>query len=62
MNNNDGDYVATRLHFENLRQRYGKRIIIMNLLKVGFSNFLGQVKSSLSWIAGILSVCIFADL
>lgn len=35
MNNNDGDYVATRLHFENLRQRYGKRIIIMNLLKTG---------------------------
>lgn len=57
MNNNDGDYVATRLHFENLRQRYGKRIIIMNLLKVGFSNFLGQVKSSLFLdFAGILSV------
>ncbi|KAF8049362.1 hypothetical protein N665_2227s0003 [Sinapis alba] len=35
LNNNDGDYVATRLHFENLRQRYGKRIIIMNLLKTG---------------------------
>ncbi|CAF2083689.1 BnaA06g11630D [Brassica napus] len=35
LNNTDENYAATKLHFENLRQRYGKRIIIMNLLKTG---------------------------
>ncbi|CDY54376.1 BnaAnng13070D [Brassica napus] len=31
----DGNYVATQHHFENLKQRYGKLIIILNLLKKG---------------------------
>ncbi|VVA91635.1 unnamed protein product [Arabis nemorensis] len=35
LNKKDATYVATRHHFENLRQRYGKRIIILNLLKTG---------------------------
>ncbi|WVZ82155.1 hypothetical protein U9M48_029450 [Paspalum notatum var. saurae] len=29
----DNDYEATRLHFENLRKRYGNPIIILNLIK-----------------------------
>ncbi|KAF8114273.1 hypothetical protein N665_0039s0037 [Sinapis alba] len=35
LNNKDEDYVATQHHFENLKQRYGKLIIILNLLKKG---------------------------
>ncbi|XP_048621144.1 phosphoinositide phosphatase SAC5-like [Brassica napus] len=35
LNNKDRNYVATKLHFENLKQRYGKLIIILNLLKAG---------------------------
>ncbi|RID48312.1 hypothetical protein BRARA_I04833 [Brassica rapa] len=35
LNNKDRSYVATQLHFENLKQRYGKLIIILNLLKAG---------------------------
>ncbi|WZZ83203.1 hypothetical protein YC2023_103775 [Brassica napus] len=35
VNNKDRNYVATKLHFENLKQRYGKLIIILNLLKAG---------------------------
>ncbi|KAJ4889430.1 Phosphoinositide phosphatase SAC5 [Raphanus sativus] len=35
LNNNDRSYVATQHHFENLKQRYGKLIIILNLLKAG---------------------------
>lgn len=31
----DHNYEATRLHFENLVQRYGDPIIILNLIKVG---------------------------
>jgi phosphatidylinositol 3,5-bisphosphate 5-phosphatase len=30
----DNNYDATRLHFENLRCRYGNPIIILNLIKV----------------------------
>jgi len=30
----DKNYEATRLHFENLRKRYGNPIIILNLIKV----------------------------
>lgn len=39
VNKKDETYVATKNHFDNLRQRYGKRIIILNLLKVGFFPF-----------------------
>ncbi|CAG7866834.1 unnamed protein product [Brassica rapa] len=35
LNNKDVKHVATRRHFENLKQRYGRLIIIMNLLKTG---------------------------
>ncbi|KAF8114274.1 hypothetical protein N665_0039s0038 [Sinapis alba] len=35
LNNKDVNHVATRHHFENLKQRYGKLIIILNLLKTG---------------------------
>ncbi|KAJ0237344.1 SAC domain-containing protein [Hirschfeldia incana] len=35
LNNNDRNYVATQHHFENLKQRYGRLIIILNLLKGG---------------------------
>nr|VDD58714.1 unnamed protein product [Brassica oleracea] len=35
----DGNYVATQHHFENLKQRYGKLIIILNLLNEGFLIF-----------------------
>ncbi|KAG2259592.1 hypothetical protein Bca52824_078886 [Brassica carinata] len=35
LNNKDVNHVATRLHFEDLKQRYGKLIIILNLLKTG---------------------------
>ncbi|CAM0913223.1 unnamed protein product [Alopecurus aequalis] len=31
----DNNYEATRLHFENLRRRYGNPIIILNLIKTG---------------------------
>jgi hypothetical protein len=30
----DSNHEATRLHFENLRVRYGDPIIILNLIKV----------------------------
>ena len=54
MNNKDRSYVATQLHFENLKQRYGKLIIILNLLKVGFPR---QVKFyTLHLVYGRLSV------
>lgn len=33
----DYNYEATRLHFDNLVTRYGNPIIILNLIKVGFS-------------------------
>ncbi|XP_013601808.1 PREDICTED: phosphoinositide phosphatase SAC5-like [Brassica oleracea var. oleracea] len=39
LNNKDGNYVATQHHFENLKQRYGKLIIILNLLNEGFLIF-----------------------
>jgi hypothetical protein len=35
LNKKDANYEATQHHFQNLRQRYGNRIIILNLLKVG---------------------------
>ncbi|CAH8390952.1 unnamed protein product [Eruca vesicaria subsp. sativa] len=35
LNNKDVNHVATRHHFEDLKQRYGKVIIILNLLKTG---------------------------
>ncbi|KAG2259601.1 hypothetical protein Bca52824_078895 [Brassica carinata] len=35
LNNKDVKHVATRRHFENLKQRYGRLIIILNLLKTG---------------------------
>ncbi|KAL1224123.1 Phosphoinositide phosphatase SAC5 [Cardamine amara subsp. amara] len=35
LNKKEANYEATQHHFENLRQRYGKRIIILNLLKAG---------------------------
>ncbi|KAL9856771.1 Phosphoinositide phosphatase SAC5 [Arabidopsis thaliana] len=33
LNKKDANYEATQHHFQNLRQRYGNRIIILNLLK-----------------------------
>ena len=54
VNNKDRNYVATKLHFENLKQRYGKLIIILNLLKVDFPR---QVKFyTLHLVCGRLSV------
>ncbi|KAF8114272.1 hypothetical protein N665_0039s0036 [Sinapis alba] len=35
LNNKDPNYKATQLHFKNLQHRYGKMIIIMNLIKTG---------------------------
>lgn len=34
VNRKDEDYEATRLHFDNLVLRYGKPVIILNLIKV----------------------------
>ncbi|KAG8076962.1 hypothetical protein GUJ93_ZPchr0006g41741 [Zizania palustris] len=34
LHDKDMDYEATRLHFENLRSRYGNPIIILNLIKI----------------------------
>jgi len=36
----DNSYEATRLHFENLRRRYGNPIIILNLIKVSLTLLL----------------------
>lgn len=33
----DPTYEATRLHFEDLVERYGNPIIVLNLIKVSFS-------------------------
>ncbi|ESQ35070.1 hypothetical protein EUTSA_v10006841mg [Eutrema salsugineum] len=38
LNKMDKNYAATKHHFENLRQRYGKPIIILNLVKKGEKN------------------------
>ncbi|XP_019090804.1 PREDICTED: phosphoinositide phosphatase SAC5 [Camelina sativa] len=35
LNKKDANYEATKQHFKNLRERYGKKIIILNLLKTG---------------------------
>lgn len=32
--NKDKGYEATKLHFDNLAERYGKPIVILNLIKV----------------------------
>jgi hypothetical protein len=41
----DSDYEATKLHFENLRARYGNPIIILNLIKVSLPSYSGVVAS-----------------
>lgn len=38
----DSTFEATRLHFDNLVKRYGKPIIILNLIKVGFSIYVTE--------------------
>lgn len=53
----DNNYEATRLHFENLRRRYGDPIIILNLIKVSPTLLLCGETSDGCFMPSSLNVC-----